>query len=67
MAVIGILVGSILGLIGALTSWLALDVPFNSAVVLYFATALSFGLLPSLSTGARGDDDEQALATTTAQ
>lgn len=67
MAVIAILLGSVLGLIGALTSWLAFDLSFGSAVLLYFATALSFGLLPVISTALRGSDDARALATSAAQ
>ena len=67
MAVIAILMGSVLGLIGALTSWLAFDVSFGSAVLLYFATALSFGLMPLISSALRGNDDARALAATPAQ
>ncbi|MBY6003858.1 hypothetical protein KUV62_08070 [Salipiger bermudensis] len=59
--------GSVFGLIGALTSWLAFDVSFGSAVLLYFATALSFGLLPVIATALRGNDDTRALAASPAQ
>ncbi|APZ52706.1 hypothetical protein [Salipiger abyssi] len=53
MAMMAILMGSVLGFFGALVAWLFLDVTVMSAVSLYFATALGFGLLPVLSCALR--------------
>ncbi|GGG80035.1 hypothetical protein GCM10011415_31700 [Salipiger pallidus] len=53
MAIIGLFIGSVLGFFGAALLWLALDVSFLSAVGIYFATALSFGLIPVLGNSMR--------------
>ncbi|MBN9885976.1 hypothetical protein I6N89_01610 [Pelagibaca abyssi] len=45
--------GSFLGFFGAIAAWLFFDVSLLSAVSLYFATAVGFGLLPVLSCALR--------------
>jgi predicted lysophospholipase L1 biosynthesis ABC-type transport system permease subunit len=53
MAIIGFILGSVLGLFASLAGLLAFDLPASSAFMLYMATATSCGLVTAMAAGLR--------------
>jgi hypothetical protein len=62
MAVIAMLIGSILGFIGAVVGWVFLDISLMQAFGLYVGTALSFGLLGATAMMGRNSAQDHAMA-----
>ncbi|MBS0125736.1 hypothetical protein [Thetidibacter halocola] len=61
MAIIGIILGSVLGLVAALAGLMAFNLPLFSAFMLYMATAVGFGLVTAMAAALRPTCPEQPV------
>ena len=64
MAAIAIVMGSVLGFLGAVLGWAFLDMSVVTAFGLYLATSLGFGMVVVLSMLASAEPEGRAFAQT---